>query len=271
MPRRYGLTVAPNGARRSKADHPALPITLREIADCAASCYQAGADQIHLHVRDANGAHSLDTARYQDAMAAIAQTAPGMKIQITTESAGIFAVADQLACLEQVRPDAASISVREMSRDPKLAAKAYAVCDETGAAVQHILYTPGCIRQLRQWFANGVVPRGQNGAIFVLGAYAPAVMARPQDLTALLWQAEDLDLAWSACAFGPAEHACLAKAVQLGGDVRVGFENNLCDENQNLFADNADSVRVFVHRLRQIGYELKHRPARATQLVAAQA
>ncbi|MFC3119632.1 3-keto-5-aminohexanoate cleavage protein [Jhaorihella thermophila] len=32
---------------------------------------------------------------------------------------------------------------------------------------------------------------------------------------------------WTVCAFGPAEHACLLQALRLGGNVRIGFENNL--------------------------------------------
>ena len=37
------LAVAPNGARKTKADHPALPITPDEIGRTAAACAEAGA------------------------------------------------------------------------------------------------------------------------------------------------------------------------------------------------------------------------------------
>jgi uncharacterized protein (DUF849 family) len=49
------LAVAPNGARKTKADHPALPMTPEEIAMTAAACHEAGAAMIHLHVRDPDG------------------------------------------------------------------------------------------------------------------------------------------------------------------------------------------------------------------------
>ncbi len=49
------IAVAPNGARKSKADHPRLPLTPSELAECAQDCLDAGASMLHLHVRDAAG------------------------------------------------------------------------------------------------------------------------------------------------------------------------------------------------------------------------
>ncbi len=98
------IMVAPNGARRSKADHPAVPITTSEIVETGRACHAAGADALHLHVRDDQGAHSLDPGRYQEALQALARAVPGPRIQISTEAVGIYGVAGQLACLEQVRP-----------------------------------------------------------------------------------------------------------------------------------------------------------------------
>jgi uncharacterized protein (DUF849 family) len=46
------IMVAPNGARRTKQDHPALPMNAAETARCAAACHAAGAAMIHVHVRD---------------------------------------------------------------------------------------------------------------------------------------------------------------------------------------------------------------------------
>ena len=56
------LMVAPNGARKSSADHPGLPITVDAIAAEAAACREAGAQALHLHVRDDAGRHTLDAA-----------------------------------------------------------------------------------------------------------------------------------------------------------------------------------------------------------------
>lgn len=253
----YKLMVALNGARRQRRDHPRLPVTAAQLAEAAAACQAAGAQAVHLHVRDEQGAHSLDAGRYREAMAAVAEAAPGMAIQITTESAGIYDVADQLACLEALRPGAASISVREMAREPRLAARTYALCVEAGTRVQHILYGPDCIARLRAWYREGLVPGTMRDAIFVLGSYRPAIPGQPGGLAKFLNAASDLQLTWSACAFGRHEQACLLAAVSAGGDARIGFENNIETPDGGLLADNAASVTAFVQAARAEGHTLK--------------
>ncbi|MEK0164811.1 3-keto-5-aminohexanoate cleavage protein [Phaeobacter sp. A36a-5a] len=250
----YHLMVAPNGARRQQADHAALPLRTAEIAATAAACQRAGADALHLHVRDRDGGHSLDAARYREAMAAVAEAAPGMAIQITTESAGIFDVADQLACLETLRPAAASISVRELARDADLAARAYAICAEAGTQVQHILYGADCIAELRRAYERGDVPAQMRSAIFVLGQYAPPRLAHPSELRPFLAATADLDLDWGLCAFGHREHDCLLAGLEAGGRLRIGFENNTQAADGSEYSDNAASVAAFVERAGAAGH-----------------
>src|SRR5690606_38621767 len=43
------IMVALNGASRTKADHPMLPVTVDDIVRDAAACYEAGAGVVHLH------------------------------------------------------------------------------------------------------------------------------------------------------------------------------------------------------------------------------
>lgn len=253
----YSIMVAPNGARRQKTDHPALPINASELAQTAVTCQQAGAAAFHLHVREANGQHSLDAGRYREAMTAVAEAAPGMAIQITTESAGIFSPQEQLDCLAALKPPAASISVREMAQNAKVAERAYALCAEAGTQVQHILYGPDCIAQLKTWYDTGVVRTEMRDAIFVLGKYVPKVMAQPQDLKAYLSATRGLNLNWTVCAFGQQERACLLAAIAAGGDVRIGFENNIETPEGDLLPSNAHSVAQLVKAASAAGHTLK--------------
>ena len=189
---------------------------------------------------------SLDPGRYRDAIAAVSDSAPGMTIQITTESAGKYGVADQLACLHDLEPVAASIAVREMARDEGLARKVYELTDAAGTKVQHILYTTDCIAKLLRWREEGIVRANQSDVIFVLGQYGPEVLAQPGDLAKYLAAIEGQQLSWTACAFGRHEQACLLQAIQEGGNVRIGFENNIETPEGDLLKDNASSVAAFV-------------------------
>lgn len=235
------IMVAPNGARRGAADHPALPVTTAQILDTAAACHAAGADALHLHVRDAQARHSLDAGRYGETLAALAERVPGMRVQITTEAAGRFDVAAQLRCLTALRPGWASIALREIARDPDLAPRVYAACADQGTEVQHILYDTDDIALLRHWQARGVVRAGQGAVLFVLGRYTAGQVSVPADLDpfrAAMPKQRD----WMVCAFGPQEHGCLLTAARQGGDLRVGFENSLTDADGAPHADNAASV-----------------------------
>nr|WP_120499720.1 3-keto-5-aminohexanoate cleavage protein [Roseovarius sp. EL26] len=245
------VMVAPNGARRGKADHPALPVTMDDILSTASACFEAGADGLHLHVRDDEGLHSLDAGRYRETLDALAQVVPEMRLQITTESGGRFDVAQQLQCLRDVKPGWASVSVREMARSPELADAVYGTMAENGTEVQHILYDPRDAELLRQWQAEGIVRTDQTSVIFVLGKYTPRVAAVPEDLNAHL-AGHEASAPWMVCAFGLHEHACLIEAARKGGNLRVGFENNLDDNDDGLFADNAQSVTHLMNSLKRI-------------------
>ena len=242
------IMVAPTGARRSKADHPALPITLPEIVDEAVACAKAGADALHLHVRDDAGSHSLDPARYHDALDALRDAVPRMRVQITTESAGVFDVPDQLSCLESLVPGWASVSVREVARAPELAERLYHGCTERGTELQHILYDHRDLSQLQTWLASGTIPPQQTSVIFVLGRYDGSHDASPVDMDPFLEQ-HDYVTEWMVCAFGQNEHLCLAAAAARGGALRVGFENSLTRPGGTPHASNAASVAQLIRHL----------------------
>lgn len=246
MSRPY-LMVAPNGARRGKADHPALPVTLDETIATASACFAAGADALHLHVRDSEGRHSLDAGRYREALSEMARQVPGMRVQITTESAWIFDVPDQIACLEQVAPGWASVSVREVARAPELADRLYGSASAQGTEIQHILYDLDDLILMQRWQADGIIRPGQNSAILVLGRYGEG-QSTPEALQSWLPHLPR-GLRWMLCAFGPTEHACLIEAARQGGALRVGFENALLAADGQPHSDNAASVAALLAQL----------------------
>ena len=71
--------------------------------------------------------------------------------------------------MDQLRPKAASLSIREMARDPKLGLKAYALAAETGMKLQHILYSTQDLHTLKNWIEEGVIKDTLLDVIFVLG------------------------------------------------------------------------------------------------------
>ncbi|OWV39718.1 3-keto-5-aminohexanoate cleavage protein [Mameliella alba] len=239
------IMAAPNGARRTKSDHHALPMSAAELAAEARACQQAGASALHMHVRDTLGRHSLDPVLYREAIAEVRDAAPGLFLQITTEAVGRYSVAAQFDCLREVVPEGASVSTREMARDVETAGRLYAFAAEAGIALQHILYDLADLQTLRSFRAGGVIPPGECSVLLVFGTYEPPVPARvdavPEAVEALERGFPD----WAACAFGPTEEPVLVEVAKRGGNVRIGFENNIHRPDGTLAVSTADNIRHF--------------------------
>ena len=239
------IMVAPNGARRGKADHPALPITPAELATTAAACLEAGAAAIHLHVRDRDGAHSLDVDAYRAALGAIRDAVGDrMVCQVTTEAVGRYAPAEQMAMVRELRPEAVSLAVRELVPDcasePE-AGRFFAWLAAERIRPQFILYDDADVRRFNDLKARGVVPGESAFLLFVLGRYAADQQSQPRELLPFLAALDPRDR-WAVCAFGRRESVCALTAAALGGHSRVGFENNLHLASGETAPDNAALV-----------------------------
>ena len=237
------IMVAPNGARPTKADHAALPITLPEIVATACACWDAGATGLHAHVRDKTGAHVLDAGLYRELLAEMAQACPEMLVQITTEAIGKYTPAEQRQIVLDVMPKAVSVSLREMLAEGPVP-DFYHWAREAGISLQHILYDADDIRHLGDEIAAGRVPQNDVQALLVLGRYTTGQNSDPAALAPLVQNLRQAspDVDWATCAFGPMETDCLKRAFDLGGKARVGFENNLYNASGNLAANNAARV-----------------------------
>lgn len=239
------LCVAPNGARRTKKDHTSLPMTADELGREAAACADAGASVIHLHVRSEQGGHSLDDGRYRAAMERIRDAVQDrMLIQITTEAVGIYQPAQQIEVVKQLRPDAASVAIRELIPTDSYRAQALRFFDWSAAqrvALQFIVYTPEEAATLQAMARSGELGCETPNVLFVLGRYTEGQRSSASDLLPYLaaWNPAH---PWSVCAFGPTEAQCMTAAMGLGGHVRVGFENNLLRADGELARDNAELV-----------------------------
>ena len=239
------LAVAPNGAYKIQTDHLALPVTADEIARTAAQCCEVGASMIHLHVRDADGNHTLDPDLYRSATAAI-QRAVGERlvIQMSSEAGGRYTPAAQIAAVRALRPESVSIALREIipNTDAESDAAAFLAWVVAERIIpQFILYSVGDALRYNDFRRRGIVPPGPYLLLFALGRYAADQTSEPNDLLVFL-SARDGISPWAVCAFGKREHACALAAATLNGHVRVGFENNLYLKDGRVADNNAALV-----------------------------
>ncbi|MFP3890579.1 3-keto-5-aminohexanoate cleavage protein [uncultured Ralstonia sp.] len=251
MSQPIAIAVAPNGARKTHADHPALPITPDELAACARQCVDAGAAMLHLHVRRPDGTHSLEPDDYRPAVAAVQQAVgDALVLQITTEAVGIYTPAQQMASVRALQPEAISAALRELVPDAAHEAEAARFFGELAAArtaIQYILYSADDVVRYRDLRARGVLPDTPHWVLFVLGRYSAGQRSDPSDLLPFLQAWADggaltANVPWAMCAFGPREAECALTAALLGGHARLGFENNMALPDGSTAPDNAALV-----------------------------
>ncbi len=242
------ITVAPNGARKTKIDHPAIPLSPAECAREAVVCRDAGAAMIHLHVRDGQAKHSLDGGLYRQSIDAVREAVgDDLIIQATTEAVGMYSPLEQMNMVRQVRPEAISTAVRELISDHAAEGQAsefYHWAAQEKIAVQYILYDGADVLRLADLNNRGVVPGKRLSVLYVLGRYSAGQRSEPADLIPFVnaTAEADVDWCWSMCAFGHLEGACALNAATLGGHVRVGFENNMFLNDGSQATGNADLI-----------------------------
>jgi len=238
---------APNGARKTKADHPALPLSTGELADCAESILRAGASIMHVHVRDEDGRHSLDVDRYRAATDAIRDRVSNqLVIQITTEACGTYEPEQQMAMVRDLQPEAVSLALKELCPDEasELAAKEFFLwLSVEGVMAQYILYSPQEVVRFARLRGKGVISDNRPFVLFVLGRYSDDLTGDPNELEEFVAALDD-DTEWAVCCFGQTEQTAASMASAMGGHARVGFENNLLVPDGGTATDNAALVKL---------------------------
>lgn len=260
--RTTALAIAPNGGRRIKVDHPALPLTPQELADCAAACLAGGASMIHVHVRDDQLQHCLDLQRYRATQDAIrARVGDRLIVQVTTEALGRYTPRDQIDLVRALRPEACSIALREIASETAHEADFSSLLTwmrRERVLPQIILYNAAEVLRLQDMRRRGLIPADDIPVLFVLGRYTQGQQSTPTDLLEFLAVAEQAPFGhWTVCAFGRNEAACAVTAALLGGHVRLGFENNLFLPDGTAAADNAALLRPVADALHQLGRTLE--------------
>jgi uncharacterized protein (DUF849 family) len=246
------IMVAPNGARKTKTDHERLPVSIADTVAEAERCFAAGASALHGHVRGQADEHVLDAGLYRELIDEMSRRVPEMLLQITTEAVGRYTPQQQVDCIRAVKPEMASVILKEISSNfeqADFAREFFAWCDEHRIHIQHILFSAEELDRFLDYRDRGVIPAAHRCVLFVLGRYSANFQSDPADLEPFL-QRDLRGLDWFTCAFGRREQECILTAIEAGGHARVGFENNLYLPDGELAEDTAELVSSLVSALR---------------------
>ena len=103
------ICVAITGSVPTKADNPAVPVTVAEQIESTHAAFEAGASICHAHVRNDDGTPSSDPEKFARLKEGVAKHCPGMIIQFST--GGRSGSGRERGGMLPYRPDMASLSV----------------------------------------------------------------------------------------------------------------------------------------------------------------
>ena len=246
-PDKVVVTVAVTGAFGDRSV-PHLPITPKEIAESALEAHRAGAAAAHIHVRDVEtGKPAMDLELYAEVVSRIRDKSD-MIINLSTGAGGRFVPDEQdpvglgpgsmlrqpakrMEHVLALNPEICSLDVGTLNFQAhsfinpaahvELMAKEML---EAGVKPELEVFELGHINFARHMIDQGWVeapPLFQlcTGVRWAIPSTPEHIMALKRDLPP--------GAVWSCFGIGPAHFTAVAQSVLLGGNVRVGMEDNL--------------------------------------------
>jgi uncharacterized protein (DUF849 family) len=272
------ITCAVTGSAPTPDMNPAVPVTPDEIAASALEAHDAGAAIVHLHARDpATKQPSLDPAYYRAATERIRASCSGVVINLTTGPGASFVPGDEnpadgtaksvfvlpeirVQHVAELRPEICSLDIATMNRPNRVFLNTRDHLTEMAKRINALGVKPelevfdlGHIELARHLLDEGIL---DSPPLFQL--CLGTAFGAPAKIETLVHMRDQLptDATWAAFGISRWEMPIVAAAIQLGGHVRVGLEDNIYLERGVLAPSNAALVEKAVRIIRLLGYEV---------------
>ena len=285
------ITAAITGAIHTPSMSPYLPITPQEIADHAVGAWEAGAAVVHIHARDPKtGQPSSDMDVFGEILALIRSrcdvvvcATTGVGLGMTPQERlkvvpahmpelgsfnagsinfGLFDIPGrmnikqwkydwELPYLEMTKDFVFTNTFKSLEEFPRIFA-------QYGTKPEAEVYDVGMLNNLKYLVDKGILetPVYMQFVLGIMGALPPSV----QNLLFLVESAQRTfgnDFIWSVCAAGKFQISMCTAGLLLGGNIRVGMEDNLWLEKGVRAKNSAEQVA----KVRRIAHELDIEPA----------
>jgi 3-keto-5-aminohexanoate cleavage enzyme len=257
------ITVAQTGAITNKKQNPNVPEQPDEIAASALACYNEGAAVVHVHARDPKGENSPSIEIFKDIHSRIRAVCP-LIIQDSTGGGPNLTQEERINCL-QAGPEMASLNMGSMMRVsgaykgvpwsnmPEEIELYVSRMNELGVKPEMEVYSHAMIREMQMLIDKGLLQKPYYVDIVLGMRYQGACDATPQILTQILDMMPP-DTMFNCAAVGNAQLPITTLAMLLGGNVRVGLEDNIYYGKGDL-ATNARLVARTARIARELGKE----------------
>lgn len=256
------ITAAICGAEVTKEQNPNVPYTVEEIVREAKSAVDAGAAIVHLHVREDNGKPTQSHVRFQECTEAILKACPNV-ILIPSTGGAVGMTPDERLDSTNTTPipematlDCGTCNFGDEIFDntmPTMRAFGKRMI-EKGIKPEYECFEMGHLDTILTMARKGQVPGDPMQFNFVLGVPG----CTPATVDNLCWLVNKIPAGstWTATGIGRHAFTLAAPAIAMGGNVRVGFEDNLYLERGVLAKSNGELVDKVVRMAKLLGREI---------------
>ena len=263
------ISAALTGAATTRAHCPAIPYTPEELGEEAKRAVDAGASIVHIHAREDNGIPSWRTEVFEDISKEVRKRCPNVIINYSTGAIGL-SVAERTAHLPATKPEMAAFNMGSMnyaifSKRKKqflwngvfensfdTMSSIVGIMSENGICPEMECFDTGHIRNAEPLRAMGLIP--ENACYSLVMGVLGGIPATAENL---IHQSKQIPEGafWQSIVISKAQWKLTAQSIILGGNIRVGLEDNFYLPNGEMANSNGELVEQAVSMARSIGRE----------------
>jgi uncharacterized protein (DUF849 family) len=270
------VTCAVTGAGDTVDKHPAIPVTPEQVANAAIEAADAGAAIVHIHVRDPKtGAGSRDIELFRQSVDRVRASGRDVLINLTAGMGGDLVVDDddpatpapgsdlvnaqtRMAHVEALRPDIASLDCGSINfsddnviyvQTPNMLRTMATRYREIGVKPELEVFDLGHLRFANQMVQEGLV---DDPPMYQICLGIPWGADATTATMATMASQVPTHAVWSGFGISRMQMPMVAQAMLLGGNVRVGLEDNLYLE-RGVHASNGELVSKAIRIIKELG------------------
>ena len=268
------ITAAICGAEVTKDQNPNVPYTVEEIVREAKSAYDAGAAVVHVHVREDDGTPTQSRERFRVCMDAIKAAIPDV-ILIPSTGGAVGMTAEERLQPTELFPEMATLDCGTCNFGDDVFENTMPTMRAFGKRMlennikpENECFEMGHLDTILKMAKKGQVPGDPMQFNFVLGVPG----CTPATVKNLCWLVDAIPAGstWTATGVGRSAFQLAAPTIVMGGNVRVGFEDNIYLSRGVLARSNGELVEKVVRLSRELGREIAS-PAEAREILSLKA
>ena len=270
------VTCAVTGAGDTLGKHPEVPVTPEQISNAAIAAAKAGASVAHIHVRDPEtGLGSRDTNLFKEVVERIRDSETDVAISLTAGMGGdwipseedpsmpgpgtdMIGPEERLAHVKEIHPEICSLDCGTMNfgngneiyiSPPGYLREMASMIQEWGVKPELEVFELGQIRFAKQMIKEGLI---NEPPMFQICLGIPWGAEQTVDSMKVMKDELPTNASWASFGIGRMQMPMAAAAVAMGGNVRVGLEDNLYLE-KGVLASNDQLVTRVIEIIQRMG------------------